>query len=131
MPDTEVVDGTADHLPADDASFDAAVASLVLCTVPDVPGASPRSAAPSVRAASCGSSNTSEPTPPAWPASSGSSTPPSGHGSSVAATPHRDTRNAIEHAGFTIKDIETLRIPDTRIPAPASPHILGTATKQG
>jgi ubiquinone/menaquinone biosynthesis C-methylase UbiE len=31
----EVVDGVADALPADDASFDAAVACLVLCTVPD------------------------------------------------------------------------------------------------
>jgi ubiquinone/menaquinone biosynthesis C-methylase UbiE len=31
----EVVDGDADHLPASDASFDAAVACLVLCTVPD------------------------------------------------------------------------------------------------
>ena len=31
----EVVDGVADRLPADDASFDAAVACFVLCTVPD------------------------------------------------------------------------------------------------
>ena len=31
----QVVSGTADHLPADDESFDAAVASLVLCSVPD------------------------------------------------------------------------------------------------
>ena len=31
----EVVDGDADHLPASDGSFDAAVACLVLCTVPD------------------------------------------------------------------------------------------------
>ncbi len=30
-----VVDGVADELPADDASFDVAVASLVLCSVPD------------------------------------------------------------------------------------------------
>jgi ubiquinone/menaquinone biosynthesis C-methylase UbiE len=31
----EVVDGVADDLPAENASFDAAVACLVLCTVPD------------------------------------------------------------------------------------------------
>ena len=31
----EVVDGDADALPAEDGSFDAAVACLVLCTVPD------------------------------------------------------------------------------------------------
>jgi ubiquinone/menaquinone biosynthesis C-methylase UbiE len=31
----EVLDGVADHLPAEDASSDAAVACLVLCTVPD------------------------------------------------------------------------------------------------
>jgi ubiquinone/menaquinone biosynthesis C-methylase UbiE len=35
----EVVDGAAGRLPADDGSFDAAVASLVLCSVPDVPAA--------------------------------------------------------------------------------------------
>ena len=31
----EVLDGVADHLPVDDCSFDAAVACLVLCTLPD------------------------------------------------------------------------------------------------
>jgi ubiquinone/menaquinone biosynthesis C-methylase UbiE len=31
----QVVDGVADRLPAEDRSFDAGVASLVLCTVPD------------------------------------------------------------------------------------------------
>lgn len=35
----EVVDGVADSLPAEDGSFDAAVACLVLCTVPDQPRA--------------------------------------------------------------------------------------------
>jgi ubiquinone/menaquinone biosynthesis C-methylase UbiE len=34
-----VIDGTASALPLDDASFDAAVASLVLCSVPDQPAA--------------------------------------------------------------------------------------------
>jgi ubiquinone/menaquinone biosynthesis C-methylase UbiE len=41
---------------------------------------------------------------------------------------HRDTRGAIETAGFTIDAIERLRIPDTRIPTHTSPHILGVAT---
>jgi ubiquinone/menaquinone biosynthesis C-methylase UbiE len=31
----EVVDGVSGRLPADDESFDAGVASLVLCSVPD------------------------------------------------------------------------------------------------
>jgi ubiquinone/menaquinone biosynthesis C-methylase UbiE len=34
-----VVDGVAEALPFDAASFDAAVASLALCTVPDLPRA--------------------------------------------------------------------------------------------
>ena len=37
--DVEVVDAVADELPFEDASFDAAVACLVLCTVPDQPRA--------------------------------------------------------------------------------------------
>jgi ubiquinone/menaquinone biosynthesis C-methylase UbiE len=34
-----VVDGGADHLPGEAESFDAGVAALVLCTVPDQPAA--------------------------------------------------------------------------------------------
>jgi SAM-dependent methyltransferase len=37
--DVEVVDATADPLPFEDDSFDVAVTSLVLCTVPDQPRA--------------------------------------------------------------------------------------------
>ena len=40
----------------------------------------------------------------------------------------RDTRAAIEAAGFTIDEMREFRIPDSGIPAPASPHILGTAS---
>ncbi|GII06099.1 class I SAM-dependent methyltransferase [Planobispora takensis] len=35
----EVTDGLAEHLPAADAAFDAAVVALVLCSLPDVPAA--------------------------------------------------------------------------------------------
>jgi hypothetical protein len=34
----------------------------------------------------------------------------------------------IEAAGFTIDDLDRLRIPQTRIPAPTSPNILGVST---
>jgi ubiquinone/menaquinone biosynthesis C-methylase UbiE len=42
--------------------------------------------------------------------------------------PDRDTRSAIEAAGFTIEEIDHLRLPETRIPTPTSPHVLGVAT---
>ena len=42
--------------------------------------------------------------------------------------PHRDTRTAIEDAGFTINQLQQLRLPT----GPTSPHILGVATiKEG
>jgi MFS family permease len=124
----EVVDATADRLPAADATFDAAVASLVLCSVRDVPAALAevrRVVRPGgqlrflehVRADTPGLARVQRVLDATvWPTFGG------------GCHTHRDTRAAIEAAGFTIDDIDHPRIPETRIPAPASPHILGTAT---
>ena len=124
----EVVDGTAGRLPADDGSFDAAVASLVLCSVRDVPAALAeiqRVLRPGgqlrffehVRADTPGLARVQRVLDATvWPTFVG------------GCHPGRDTRAAIEGAGFTIDHIDQLRIPETRIRAPASPHILGVAT---
>jgi ubiquinone/menaquinone biosynthesis C-methylase UbiE len=66
----EVTGGLAGALPADDASFDAAVVCYVLCTVRTRTWRWPRCAGYCGPAASCASSSTSAPTPPGSPASS-------------------------------------------------------------
>jgi len=123
----EVVDGVADRLPAGDAAFDAAVTSLVLCSVPDVPATLAevrRVLRPGgelrffehVRADTPGLARVQRVLDATvWPTFVG------------GCHTHRDTRAAIKAAGFVIDRIDHFRLPEGGIPLPASPHILGAA----
>jgi ubiquinone/menaquinone biosynthesis C-methylase UbiE len=128
--EVEVVDGVASALPAEDASQDAAVASLVLCSVPD----QARALAEMRRVLKPGGGLrfyehvvAHEPLPARlqriadatfWPRVAG--------GCHMA----RDTLPAIEQAGFTVERSE--RFPFTPgAPVPSIPHILGVARIRG
>lgn len=125
-----VVDGVAGRLPAEDGEFDAAVACLVLCSVPDQaqalaeirrvlrPGGELRfyehviARGPAVARAMRLSDRLF------W--------------TRVAGGCHmsRDTTSAIEAAGFTIESCR--RFPYSPVPLqPGLPHILGTARRSG
>lgn len=123
----EVVDGVAERLPAPDDAFDAAVASLVLCSVEDqqvaldeirrvlhprgrlrffehvvADGAAHRQLQQVLDAT-------------IWPRIGG--------GCHMA----RDTVASIAEAGFAVTAIDRFRFPDTRLPVPTSPSVLGEA----
>ncbi|TDB89002.1 methyltransferase domain-containing protein [Actinomadura sp. KC216] len=126
----KVVDGWADRLPADDGSCDAAVASLLLCSVPDQatalaeiarilkPGGRLRFLE-HVRNPHTGRRRLQQALDATgvWPWFGGGC-----HCS-------RDTLTAIENAGFTTGHVDTLTSADTGMPFPAAPQILGTATR--
>jgi ubiquinone/menaquinone biosynthesis C-methylase UbiE len=124
-----VVDGVADRLPAGDGGFDAAVVSLVLCSVPDQATALAelrRVLRPGgrlhfwehVRAETRGLARVQRVLDATvWPALGG--------GCHTA----RDTAASITAAGFAIDRLERLSFPDVRGVFPTRPNILGTATR--
>lgn len=126
-----VVDGTAERIPAGDGAFDAAVVSLVLCSVPDQavalaevrrvlrPGGRlhfwehVRAEEPGLARVQAVLDRT------VWPTLGG------------GCHTSRDTAAAITAAGFTLEHVERFRFPVTRVPSPAAPQILGTALREG
>ena len=124
----QVVEGRAEDLPLDDAAVDAAVASLVLCSVAD-PDAALRELFRVVR--SGGHLRVFEHVRAPDPVLAGLQRildmfwPLIGGGCHTS----RDTAAAVRRAGFVFDQLESLRFPDWRVPFSTSPHILGAAVR--
>ncbi|MPZ88624.1 MAG: methyltransferase domain-containing protein [Nitriliruptorales bacterium] len=125
----EVVDGVAERLPVGDATFDAAVASLMLCSVPDQqvalgelhrvirPGGELRFLE-HVRAETPALERVQRLLDATiWPILGG------------GCHAGRDTAAAIQAAGFAISRLDRFIFPEGRVPFPTSPHILGVASR--
>jgi ubiquinone/menaquinone biosynthesis C-methylase UbiE len=123
-----VVDAVADELPFENASFDVAVTSLVLCSVADQPAALAelhRVVRPGgelrfyehVRAELRRLASAQRALDIVWPQLGGGC-----HAS-------RDTLQAIADAGFAIEHVRRFTFRPCLLAAPTSPHILGAARR--
>ncbi len=124
----KVVDGLADALPAEDASCDAGVASLVLCGVPSQAAALAelrRVIRPGgelrfyehVISESPGLARFQHAITPVWRQFAG------------GCHADRDTKAAIEQAGFVIEQSRGFLFRPSLLVAPVAPHILGVARR--
>jgi ubiquinone/menaquinone biosynthesis C-methylase UbiE len=123
-----VIDGLADRLPVESESFDAGVASLVLCTVPEQgaalaelrrvirPGGELRFYE-HVLADSPGLARFQRWASRVWSWFAG------------GCHPHRETEKAIAEAGFAIGECRRFRFRPSVLAAPVAPHILGRARR--
>jgi len=123
-----VVSGTAERLPADDSSFDAAVASLVLCSVRDQPSALSeiyRVLKPGgelrfyehVRSERPRFARFQRRVDVVWPRFGG------------GCHTSRPTDRAIEQAGFDIERCRRFTFRPSAIDLPVSPHVIGVARR--
>jgi len=125
----EVTDGIAEDLPAGDTTFDAAVATLVLCTVASqqaalreihrvLPPGGQLRFLEHVRAGTAGLRRLQRLLDAAiWPALNG------------GCHTGRDTAAAVQAAGFTIERLDRFRFPEMRLTLPASPHLSAIASR--
>jgi SAM-dependent methyltransferase len=125
-----VVDGVAERIPAGDAAFDAGVASLVLCSVPDPAAALAelsRVLRPAgelrfyehVRADEPGLARWQDRVDAVWPHLGG------------GCHANRSTVEAIEAAGFTIEQVRRFSFRPSRATTLTSPHAIGVARRSG
>lgn len=123
-----IVGAVAEALPLHDGSADAAVASLMLCSVRDQaatlaelhrvlrPGGELRFYE-HVRSEHPLGAGLQRAADLVWPALAG--------GCHTA----RDTLSAVRAAGFEVTDCERFRFPEAPVPNPAAPHVLGRARR--
>ncbi|HEY7633864.1 MAG TPA: class I SAM-dependent methyltransferase [Thermoleophilaceae bacterium] len=122
-----VMTGVADRLPAEDASFDAGVASLVLCTVPDQASALAelkRVIKPGGELHFLEHVHSNNPRQArienmldhVWPHIAG------------GCHPNRETQAAIEGAGFELQELDHFGFSPS-FPVPKIAHILGVARR--